>query len=271
MVENWLPTCSLPSPSPQRPLVRAASVRRLATAKSARTIRRYGVIRFQHRRKISSILIQNTLAPIAIRTAPGSCLVIEGVKPRTTITRSRYGQHSLGLSKKVRTAVGRQICAAGTRTLVPKERARKAGSTVRCARQSQKESPPAQPDRLEICPSGLSAGARQLVRKIAATPARKPGGAPATLICGTPLDIPGMAQRVMRSNGSTLPRSPCCCPRPDGDPGNRFICAPGFNSAPSSIGQAGNDNRASRPSARDSSRMRDACGRGPNRVPFPLF
>jgi hypothetical protein len=37
-------------------------------------------IRFQHRRKISSILIRNTLVPIAIRTAPGSCLVTEGVK-----------------------------------------------------------------------------------------------------------------------------------------------------------------------------------------------
>ena len=41
---------------------------------------RHGVIRFQHRRKISSILIRNTLVPIAIRTAPGSCLVIEGVE-----------------------------------------------------------------------------------------------------------------------------------------------------------------------------------------------
>ncbi len=36
---------------------------------------RHGVIRFQHRRKISSILIWNTLVPIAIRAASGSCLV----------------------------------------------------------------------------------------------------------------------------------------------------------------------------------------------------
>jgi hypothetical protein len=41
---------------------------------------RHGVIRFQHRRKIISILNRNTLAPIAIRTTPGSCLVTEGVK-----------------------------------------------------------------------------------------------------------------------------------------------------------------------------------------------
>jgi hypothetical protein len=41
---------------------------------------RDGVIRFQHRRKISSILICNTLVPIAIRTASGSCLVIEASK-----------------------------------------------------------------------------------------------------------------------------------------------------------------------------------------------
>ena len=43
---------------------------------------RHGVIRFQHRRKISSILICNTLVPIAIRTAPGSCLVIEASNHR---------------------------------------------------------------------------------------------------------------------------------------------------------------------------------------------
>ena len=33
----------------------------------------HGVIRFQHRRKITSILIWNTLVPIAIRTTRGSC------------------------------------------------------------------------------------------------------------------------------------------------------------------------------------------------------
>jgi putative transposase len=39
---------------------------------------RDGVIRFPHRRKISSILNRNTVVPIAIRTTLGSCLAIEG-------------------------------------------------------------------------------------------------------------------------------------------------------------------------------------------------
>jgi hypothetical protein len=39
---------------------------------------RRGVIRFQHQRKIRFILIRNTVAPIATRTTPGSCLVNEG-------------------------------------------------------------------------------------------------------------------------------------------------------------------------------------------------
>jgi hypothetical protein len=38
---------------------------------------RDGVIGFPHRRKISSFLIRNTVVPIAIRTALGSCLAIE--------------------------------------------------------------------------------------------------------------------------------------------------------------------------------------------------
>ena len=37
---------------------------------------RDGVIRFQHRRKISSLLIRDTVVPIAIRTTSGSCLAI---------------------------------------------------------------------------------------------------------------------------------------------------------------------------------------------------
>ena len=49
--------------------------------------------------------------PIAIRTSPGSCLAIEGVK--SPKTRSCYEYHPPRLSTKVRTAVGRQICAAG--------------------------------------------------------------------------------------------------------------------------------------------------------------
>jgi hypothetical protein len=40
----------------------------------------HGVMGFQHRRKISSILIRNTVVPLAIRTTPRSCLAIEGVK-----------------------------------------------------------------------------------------------------------------------------------------------------------------------------------------------
>jgi hypothetical protein len=41
---------------------------------------RHGVIRFQHLRKISSILIRNTVVPRTIRTTPGSCSLTEGVK-----------------------------------------------------------------------------------------------------------------------------------------------------------------------------------------------
>ena len=43
---------------------------------------RDGVIRFQHRRKISSIPIRNTVVPIAVRTTSGSCLVIEASNHR---------------------------------------------------------------------------------------------------------------------------------------------------------------------------------------------
>src|ERR1700692_2318136 len=44
------------------------------------TAHRDGVIRLQHRWKISSILIRNTVVPIATPTTLGSCLPIEGVK-----------------------------------------------------------------------------------------------------------------------------------------------------------------------------------------------
>jgi hypothetical protein len=64
-----------------------------------------------YRRKISSILIRNTVVPIAIRTTPGSCLAIEGVKsPKTP---SWYEYHPPARSKTVRTAVGRSIFPAG--------------------------------------------------------------------------------------------------------------------------------------------------------------
>jgi len=41
-----------------------------------------GVIRYQHPRKISSVLIRNTVGPNANRTTPRTCLVIEGVNRR---------------------------------------------------------------------------------------------------------------------------------------------------------------------------------------------
>ena len=85
---------------------------------------------------------ENQLCPYsehtcAHRHAHGSrkLLVIEGVK--SPQTRSCHEYHPPGLSKKVRAAVGRQICATGARTLVPKKR----GSTARRARQSQKGKP----------------------------------------------------------------------------------------------------------------------------------
>jgi hypothetical protein len=77
---------------PQAPLsqaIRAPSVNPAATACDVASDRRqrmgshavilwvlccaHGVIRFQHRPKISSILIRDTVAPIAIRTTSGSC------------------------------------------------------------------------------------------------------------------------------------------------------------------------------------------------------
>jgi len=43
---------------------------------------RDGVIRFQHRRKISSLLVRDTVVPIAVRTTSGSCLAIEASNHR---------------------------------------------------------------------------------------------------------------------------------------------------------------------------------------------
>ena len=42
-----------------------------------------GVISFQHSRKISSILIRDTVAPIAIRTTSGSCSLRDVKSPHT--------------------------------------------------------------------------------------------------------------------------------------------------------------------------------------------
>jgi hypothetical protein len=50
--------------------------RRCNTIELSLASARDGVTGFQHRRKISSILIRDTVTPIAIRTAPGSCLVV---------------------------------------------------------------------------------------------------------------------------------------------------------------------------------------------------
>src|SRR5260370_18081285 len=102
---------------------------------------RDGVIRFQHQRKISSILIRNTVVPIAIRTTLGSCLAIEGVK--SPKTRSCYEYHPPGRSKTVGTAVGRPIFGRGPRAATPCTAA--AASTTPRAPQKQKKNPPATP------------------------------------------------------------------------------------------------------------------------------
>jgi hypothetical protein len=102
---------------------------------------RDGVTRFQHRRKISSILIRNTVVPTAIRTTLGSCLAIEGVKsPKKT--RSRYEYHPPGRSKTVRTAVGRSIFPADGIGRTSKPAAGEGGPADRPARQEQKKNPP---------------------------------------------------------------------------------------------------------------------------------
>jgi hypothetical protein len=66
---------------------------------------RDGVIRLQQQRKISSILIRNTVVPLAVRTALRSF----GVKSKT---RSCYGDCPSGRSKTVRTALGRSVFSA---------------------------------------------------------------------------------------------------------------------------------------------------------------
>src|ERR1700745_3836037 len=98
---------------------------------------RHGVIRFQHLRKISSILIRNTVVPRAIRTTPGSCLLTEGVK--SLKTRSCYECHPAGLSKTVRTAVGCSIFPEGGTGRISKAGAGKGGPADRRARRSQQK------------------------------------------------------------------------------------------------------------------------------------
>src|ERR1700739_2015835 len=101
---------------------------------------RDGVIRLQHRRKISSILIRNTVVPIAIRTALGSCLAIEGVK--SPKTRRCYEYHPPGRSKTVRTAVGRSIFRADGIGRTSNPAAGEGEPEDRRARQEQKKNPP---------------------------------------------------------------------------------------------------------------------------------
>jgi hypothetical protein len=98
------------------------------------------VVRLQHRRKISSILIRNTVVPIAVRTALGSCLAIEGVK--SPKTRSGYEYHPPGRSKTVRTAVGRSIFPADGIGRPSKPAAGEGEPANRRARQEQKKNPP---------------------------------------------------------------------------------------------------------------------------------
>jgi len=98
---------------------------------------RDGVTRFQHRRKISSILIRNTVVPTAVRTTSGSCLATEGVK--SPKTRSCYEYHPPGLSKTVRTAVGRSIFPAGGTGHISKAGAGKGEPADRGAHQSRKK------------------------------------------------------------------------------------------------------------------------------------
>jgi hypothetical protein len=48
----------------------------------------HGVIEIQHRRKISSILIRDTVAPIAIRTTSGSCSLRDVKSPKPGVVMS---------------------------------------------------------------------------------------------------------------------------------------------------------------------------------------
>jgi hypothetical protein len=94
------------------------------------------VIRFQHRHKISSILIRNTVVPIAIRATLGSCWRLRCVKPPKT--RSCYEYHPPGPSKAVRTAMGRSIFPARRNGRTSKPAAREGEPADRRAQQEQK-------------------------------------------------------------------------------------------------------------------------------------
>jgi hypothetical protein len=72
-----------------------------------RRVSQSSVIKSQHSMKICSVLIRNTVAPIGIPTAPRSCRR----KKKTGVSHER--QHPPGPSKKVRTALGRQISSTG--------------------------------------------------------------------------------------------------------------------------------------------------------------
>src|SRR5882672_472809 len=72
--------------------------------------RPHGVIRFQHRRKINCGSYSEHTCAHSRPHDPRKLLVIEGLE--LLKTRSCYEYHPPGLSKKVRTAMGRQIFTA---------------------------------------------------------------------------------------------------------------------------------------------------------------
>jgi hypothetical protein len=117
--------------------------------------RRHGVIRFQHRWKINSILIRNTVAPIAVRRTSGRC----SLKGRQiTENRSCYEHHPSRPSKTVRTAVGCSIFPAASfgRTSKPAASERESAGCRACP--IQKKNPPGGSGRLETFTDSVSAG-----------------------------------------------------------------------------------------------------------------
>src|SRR5229473_2455449 len=72
--------------------------------------RPHGVIRFQHRRKINCGSYSEHTCAHSRPHDPRKLLVIEGLE--LLKTRSCYEYHPPGVSKKVRTAMGRQIFTA---------------------------------------------------------------------------------------------------------------------------------------------------------------
>ena len=86
----------------------------------------------------------------------GKLFAIEGVK--SPKTRSCYEYHPPGLSKTVRTAVGRSIFPADGTGRISKPAAGEGEPADRRAHQEPKENPPGQVGKFEIGTSGVSAG-----------------------------------------------------------------------------------------------------------------